>query len=415
MRTTGIQVSGFGFLLRRLELALVIGDARMAHDPLRNQRRALAVGLLMSLLIAGGAVMLGLLKPKPTLDGDLVADEFGGLHVRLGETYHPITNVASARLVLGAPVDATKSTADQLAAAPHGAPMGVGHVPGLDQAEKSSWFLCSGQGELVSVHAIPESDAHMHTRRVAVATDGQELWLLNGQSRTLVDPSAARALGVDTVAVNQGFLKQYDLKDPSLLPQGPTGLPAPFDEAGVLLNAGGRVFMTAPGGVAELKGAQRAYAEGLSAAPPRAVALADVVAQPGADVWPFVPREDVRASDWASAPHDSSSLPCAGQQGTAVLPAPEGTATDSGFVGPRGTSPVVTERGLFLIDDAGLRYSVGTSEELSALGFKDPVGVPWRTIAGLTDAGLLSGTTARQTVTAMNTSESSTAKDTGTM
>ena len=53
MRTTGIQVSGFNFLLRRLELALVIGDPRMAHDPLRSQRRALVVVVLLSLLIAG--------------------------------------------------------------------------------------------------------------------------------------------------------------------------------------------------------------------------------------------------------------------------------------------------------------------------------------------------------------------------
>ena len=108
MRTTSLQVSGHKFLLRRLELALVIGDPRMAHDPLRSQRRAIFVGLLISALIAGGAVMLGLLRPAPSIDGaTLVADEHGSLHVRLEDGFHPISNVASARLVLRQPVEAT--------------------------------------------------------------------------------------------------------------------------------------------------------------------------------------------------------------------------------------------------------------------------------------------------------------------
>ena len=76
VRTTSLQVSGYRFLLRRLELALVIGDPRMAHDPLRAQRRSIGVGLLLSALIAGGAVMLSLLRPAPSIDdAALVADE----------------------------------------------------------------------------------------------------------------------------------------------------------------------------------------------------------------------------------------------------------------------------------------------------------------------------------------------------
>ena len=42
--TTRWQVSGYRFLVRRMEHALVRRDVRMLHDPMRSQSRAYAAG-----------------------------------------------------------------------------------------------------------------------------------------------------------------------------------------------------------------------------------------------------------------------------------------------------------------------------------------------------------------------------------
>ncbi|HAJ52145.1 MAG TPA: type VII secretion protein EccB, partial [Corynebacterium variabile] len=92
--------------------ALVTGDPRMAHDPLRTQRRAVGVGVLLALLVAGGMLLVAMLRPAPSVgDAALVTDESGALHVRLGESFHPVTNVASARLLLGSAESPSKTTA----------------------------------------------------------------------------------------------------------------------------------------------------------------------------------------------------------------------------------------------------------------------------------------------------------------
>ena len=62
--------------------------SKNGYDPLRSQRRAIAVGVLLSLLIAGGAVMLALLRPQPAVnEAALAQDEAGGLYVRLGRPF----------------------------------------------------------------------------------------------------------------------------------------------------------------------------------------------------------------------------------------------------------------------------------------------------------------------------------------
>ncbi|WP_197499204.1 type VII secretion protein EccB, partial [Mycobacterium sp. E3298] len=48
--TTKVQVSGWRFLLRRLEHAIVRRDTRMFDDPLQFYSRSVALGVLVSVL-----------------------------------------------------------------------------------------------------------------------------------------------------------------------------------------------------------------------------------------------------------------------------------------------------------------------------------------------------------------------------
>ncbi|MDK7135454.1 type VII secretion protein EccB [Corynebacterium sp. UMB4614] len=455
MRTTSLQVSGYRFLLRRLELALIIGDPRMAHDPLRAQRRSIGVGLLLSALIAGGAVMLSLLRPAPSIDdAALVADEQGSLHVRLEDGFHPVSNVASARLVLRQPVEVKNSTAALIQEGNGGAPMGpavgIGHVPGLNPAPVRRWLVCdtseaAGKPDTLQVRAVGEVASYQR----GVVRSGKAVWLIDGTKRSLAEGGAARALGAVEIPMAPELLNRFDEQTDSLIPRGLSGLKKPFHRAGTVAHAGDRAFLVGHGGVSEVTGPRREYVEALAPGGSFDAELGAVMAQPMIDLLPNVPD---REASWA---HPEQS--CLGEKGLAE-PAGDGdgksTGTDgdgdgkrtgagdgaaggeaggeadgsaggagteskddaagqdprAAYAGPAGTSALLTERGFFLVDATGTRFTVGKAEDLTALGFTEHTQVPWRVISGLPEGGVLSEANARATSTSTkataNTAES---------
>ena len=436
VRTTSLQVSGYRFLLRRLELALVIGDPRMAHDPLRAQRRSIGVGFLVSALIAGGAVMLSLLRPAPSIDdAALVADEQGSLHVRLEDGFHPVSNVASARLMLRQPVEVKNSTAALIQEGNGGAPMGpavgIGHVPGLNPAPVQQWLVCdtseaAGKPDTLQVRAVGEVESYQR----GVVRSGKAVWLIDGTKRSLAEGGAARALGAVEISMAPELLNRFDEQGDSLIPRGLSGLKKPFHRAGTVAHAGDRAFLVGRGGVSEVTGPRREYVEALAPGGSFDADLGAVMAQPTVDLLPNVPDREV---SWAHPEHS-----CLGEKGLAE-PAGDGEgegAGDSGgsgdgsgaragagdkeegqapdpraaYAGPAGTSALLTERGFFLIDATGTRFTVGKAEDLTALGFTEHTQVPWRVISGLPEGGVLSEANARATSTSTrataNTAES---------
>ena len=62
--TTKVQVSGWRFLLRRLEHALVRRDTRMFDDPLQFYGRSAMVGVIIAAMIAVGACAMALFRPQ---------------------------------------------------------------------------------------------------------------------------------------------------------------------------------------------------------------------------------------------------------------------------------------------------------------------------------------------------------------
>lgn len=434
MRTTSLQVSGYRFLLRRLELALVIGDPRMAHDPLRAQRRSIGVGFLVSALIAGGAVMLSLLRPAPSIDdAALVADEQGSLHVRLEDGFHPVSNVASARLVLRQPVEVKNSTAALIQEGNGGAPMGpavgIGHVPGLNPAPVQQWLVCdtseaAGKPDTLQVKAVGKVESYQR----GVVRSGKAVWLIDGAKRSLAEGGAARALGAVEIPMAPELLNRFDEQADSLIPRGLSGLKKPFHRAGTVAHAGDRAFLVGRGGVSEVTGPRREYVEALAPGGSFDSELGAVMAQPTVELLPNVPDREV---SWAHPEHS-----CLGEKGLAE-PAGDGQGESTGatqgaadgagagtggtgeasaqdpraaYAGPAGTSALLTERGFFLIDATGTRFTVGKAEDLTALGFTEHTQVPWRVISGLPEGGVLSEANARATSTSTkataNTAES---------
>lgn len=154
MPTTSAQVSGHKFLVRRIEHGLVMGDVRMIHDPLGRRRRALVFGVVACVMLAVGSLALAIFRPaKDPADAPLIRAESGALFVQLDGAVHPVANVASARLIVGEPVDPVNASDAIIAGMPRGVPVGVSDAPGLFSSAKEpeqDWFVCQdvGTGDL---------------------------------------------------------------------------------------------------------------------------------------------------------------------------------------------------------------------------------------------------------------------------
>ena len=146
--TTRAQVNGYRFLIRRLEHALIRGDSRMIHDPMRGQMRSLIVGVIIAILITGACAVMAFFKPTPNL-GDaqiLLSKSSGAAFVRIGDKVHPVLNLASARLIVGKN-DSPKEVDDKfLNPLPRGPMVGIIGAPssirGGDNMAMSSWTVC---------------------------------------------------------------------------------------------------------------------------------------------------------------------------------------------------------------------------------------------------------------------------------
>jgi type VII secretion protein EccB len=204
--TTRAQVNGYRFLVRRLEHALIRGDSRMIHDPMRGQTRALVVGVVAAVLITGASGLLAFFKPAPNFGGAtiILSRSNGELFVRIGDRLHPALNLASARLIAGKS-DPPKDVDDKfLNTVPLGPEVGIVGAPGSihsgDDMSMSSWTVCDST-QLPSITA-PAGAATMETTVLAndpVLGDGiqaaspQQMILVVAEDKTFLIYNGVRA------------------------------------------------------------------------------------------------------------------------------------------------------------------------------------------------------------------------------
>ena len=147
--TSGAQLAGYRFVRKQLEQALVCADTRMVHDVPGSRRRALAIGVVLSVLGIAGAGIMAMMRPDPAI-GDhtiLIAADTGQMFVRVNDTLHPVTDLASARLVVGKPEEAHRVSSKNLASLSRGEFIGLrgpSDLPPQGNAESTegSWGVC---------------------------------------------------------------------------------------------------------------------------------------------------------------------------------------------------------------------------------------------------------------------------------
>ncbi len=217
--TTKVQLSGYRLGVRRVEQAMTRRDVTMHTTPFSIQTVAFAVGIFLALAIPLAGFVFGFFSNRGADQGNAQAiiTKSGGRYVMYEGVLHPVTNLASARLIVNKPEVPRVVKDATLFNQPRGLLMGIPSAPdNLTQRTDSTaqWTVCDrhtdvGELSLTKTDALsttliagtdtltsaanPLSPSDAVLVRLAAAPD--QLWMVYKGQRTLIGPGdlAARA------------------------------------------------------------------------------------------------------------------------------------------------------------------------------------------------------------------------------
>jgi len=185
------QVSGWRFVMRRIASGVALHDTRMLVDPLRTQTRAVLMGVLMLITALVGCFVFSLIRPNgSTANNPVLADRStAALYVKVGDQLHPVLNLASARLIVGRPVNPTTVKGSELDKIPRGNLIGIPGAPERmvqNTGKDADWTACdSATGSAAGVTVIAGAPDSSGTRAAALGA-GQAVLVRNATSSWLL-------------------------------------------------------------------------------------------------------------------------------------------------------------------------------------------------------------------------------------
>jgi type VII secretion protein EccB len=447
--TTRLQVSGYRYLVRRTERALLGGDLLGVDRSRRARTTALAFGCVLAVIILAGCGLLNLLQPRAGLGDARIAmgQVSGALYVRVGDTWHPVLNLASARLVAASDSNPHPVRESELARAKRGPLLGIPGAPQqLSQPlpiGESVWTVCdsvSGAGTMVLVGTPTGSAARRLAadQAILVATPepGSPAYLLYRGRRAVVDLAdravvrALRLQGQVPRSVSRSLLNALPEAPPIAAPRirgagGPAGAWLPGVPIGSVLRitrGSSEEFYAVLGAGVQRIG--QVAADLLRFSVPlgpegRAgvIALAPdaLRAAPNVDTLPVsdFPDQLPTLSDgpdattvcvaWSPVPSGTADialltgtappLPAGGQAAVLAQADGRGPAVDAVYL-PPGRSAYVVAQSLtgagvrmdarFLVTDSGARFAIHDDEAARYLGLSSaPAPAPWPVLSAL--------------------------------
>jgi type VII secretion protein EccB len=209
--TTRLQVSGYRFLVRRMEHALMRGDIQMLHDPMRAQSLSFIAGCVLAVVIIAVCAILAFLRPHAGLGSApiVMARDSGALYARVGDTLHPVMNLASARLVTGSAETPKLVDPTEIETAKRGPLLGIPGAPTviakpLTRSE-SAWTVCDST-ETTAIAGIPDGIGRDARSPIVLVTARSEsaatTYLLYDGRRAQIDlrnPAVVWALRIDGI------------------------------------------------------------------------------------------------------------------------------------------------------------------------------------------------------------------------
>lgn len=449
--TTKVQVSGWRFLLRRVEHAIVRRDTRMFDDPLQFYSRSVMVGMLIAVLVCAGALLLAYFKPLGKRGGDqlLVDRSTNQLYLVMpgSELLRPVYNLTSARLILGNPGEPSAVKSDELNRMPKGQPIGIPGAPyatPLASIPTSTWTLCDTVTKPESVTPTVRTSVIVlplvtgagvgpmtPDQGALVSYDGDN-WLITEQGRhsiDLADRAVTSAVGIPVTAkptpISEGLFNAIPNAGPWRLADirgegapNTLGLPANLVIGSVfqtVTESGEQKYVVLSDGVAKVNDTTAAALRASNSygliAPPsvESSVVAKVAEQVYTSPLPDNPLEIVLRSEdpalcwsWQREPGDQApkTTVIAGRR----LPIPA-TALNTGIDQIGGDATVYIGGGqyirlqspdprygesLYYIDPQGVRYGLPNEDTASKLGLFGPLTAPWQVVSLLIDGPVLS-------------------------
>jgi type VII secretion protein EccB len=226
-----------------MEHALLRGDVRMLDDPLRTQSLSLVAGCILAVIIIAGLAILAFLRPQGELGSApiVMVRESGALYVRIGDTIHPVLNLASARLIAGTPANPELVSESAINSAKRGPLVGIPGAPASIATpltgDESEWTVCD-DGTTTTVIAGEVAQGRLDPGRSVLVTPRSEsaatTYLLYGGWRAKVDlrnHAVVRALrldGIEPQPVSRTMLDAIPEAPPISAPHvSGAGLPGP--------------------------------------------------------------------------------------------------------------------------------------------------------------------------------------------
>lgn len=447
--TTKVTVSGWRFLLRRVEHAIVRRDTRMFDDPLQYYSRSVAVGIVVSILVLLGAVLLAYFKPQGKLgNSNLVADRATSqIYIILSGRLHPVYNLTSARLVLGSPSTPTPVNPNDLSSLPRGQYIGIPGAPfatPVSSNPNSDWTLCDtvaaadsvGPAVETAVIATPlvtdPSIGPIPANQALLASFQGRDWIITQKGRYSInraDRALSSAVGITVTSkptqISVGMFNALPNIGAWQLPPVPnSGAPntlglAPELVVGAVFqtntNSTSQNYLVLTDGIAPVNAttasALRATDSFGLVTPPQ-VAPNVVVSIPERDYASPLPDEPLKILSrqeaptlcwtWQRTPGDQAPktnvivgrhLPIAAAAMNTGIQQIQGDITvfmgGGRFVRLQSPDPRYGES-LYYIDPQGVRFGLPTEQTAGSLGLSGPKYAPWEIVRLLVDGPVLS-------------------------
>src|ERR1700757_2566272 len=210
--TTRLHVSGYRFLSRRIECALLGRDLGAVNEPLPARTAALTVGAALATIAVVACALLALLRPQADLDRVriVMGKESGALYVRVGDIWHPVLNLASARLIAATDANPQPVRESELRGTKRGPLLGIPGAPQLLgpplSPDESVWTICDTDSNAATTIVIGPAGGSSVRRLgseqavvVAPGSSSPTYLLYNGQRAVvdLADTAVVHALRLD--------------------------------------------------------------------------------------------------------------------------------------------------------------------------------------------------------------------------
>ena len=410
-------------------------DLDGAGAGLPTQAASLGLGGVLTAFAVATCAILALLRPQVALDRAqiVLAQESGALYVRVGDTWHPALNLASARLIAATAASPQLVHESDLAHTKRGPLLGIPGAPqSLDEplpTEESAWTLCDADATGATTVIVGRTEgaaARWLTAGEAVLVapaSGSPAYLLYDGQRAVVDRADAavlRALRLEGRAprlVSQALLNAVPEAPPIRAPRIPSagavapGLPGlPIGSVVRVTRSGSdayfAVLATGIQRIGQVAADLLRFSNSQGTANPVTVAPDAIRTAPVVDSLPVgtfpdraptVPdgNDDLCVS-WQPGQPDvailtGARLPIpAGRTAVALSQADgRGPALDAVYL-PPGRSTYVRESEAtgtrYLITDVGVRFAIHDDDAERDLGLRAPSPAPW-SVVGVLPAG----------------------------